>query len=383
MPRTDRAKEKRDAQQQTHERNALEVIEMHSIKKSMLSVVLAMLTFLGIIAGTYTVPAAHAAEETAATEDYHLWRQMDPRWADVAIGGSTIRRSGCLVTSIAILAAHSGTRDPNTFNPGTFANDMSALGGFTSGGAIASWATITQVLPEVRVVDYTSFKSSDQAGKAAEIKARMDQGYYVVVNVNWHWVFVEGVVGDDVYMIDPAKDDVLMFDAYDNANIIEYEVFTGKNPPPAFSAPVEGSVYETGEYCYTGEDDLDVYAAGTNATNSDPVAQLRNGHIVNVIAINADNGSKGYAMVNGIRVWLDLTQFTYAVPDDVLTSGDINSDGAVDCYDLALVNEYIKSLTYLPDGVSILSSCEIEAADINGDGIVDNADILGYLELVC
>ncbi|MBQ9899344.1 MAG: hypothetical protein IJM44_07850, partial [Ruminococcus sp.] len=308
---------------------------MHSIRKSLLSVILALLVFMAALTGISTTSPAVRAEE-----DYHLWSQMDPRWGNIPIGGSTIAKSGCLVTSIAILAVHSGEKDPETFNPGTFANSMSALGGFTSGGAIASWATITQVLPDVRVVDYTQFKSSDQAGKAAEIKARMDAGYYVIVNVNWHWVFVEGVVGNDVYMIDPAKDDVLLFDAYANSGILEYEVFTGKNPPPAFTAPgsaeevtttvteetttttapvttepvtttttvtaAPDDTYELGEYCYTGFEPLGVYVS--DSEEAELMTELRSGNIVSVLQVS---DGRGLTKINGAPVWIDITKLTY------------------------------------------------------------------------
>lgn len=35
--------------------------------------------------------------------------------------------------------------------------------------------------------------------------------------------------------------------------------------------------------------------------------------------------------------------------------GDINKDGEINLYDLSLLNEYIRSLKFLPEGVSILS----------------------------
>ncbi|MDE5771791.1 MAG: hypothetical protein K2I06_09230, partial [Ruminococcus sp.] len=44
---------------------------------------------------------------------------------------------------------------------------------------------------------------------------------------------------------------------------------------------------------------------------------------------------------------------------------------------------YLKSLKFLPEGVSILSRSEIETADINGDGVVDNGDVIEYLSFIC
>ena len=197
-------------------------------KKGLLSLFLAMLTVFGVFSGTYRMTEVHAVE------DYHLWRQNDPRWGSTPTGGSDIARTGCLVTSLAILAVHSGAESTDSFDPGVLANRISSVGGFDYSGGIASWAAITSALPDVKVVGYRYFQAYDQSGKAAEIKSVLDSGLYVICNVGGHWVFVEGVVGDDVYMIDPAKDDVLMFSAYNGQYITSYEVFTGKNPPPEF-----------------------------------------------------------------------------------------------------------------------------------------------------
>ncbi|MDE5771207.1 MAG: hypothetical protein K2I06_06200, partial [Ruminococcus sp.] len=192
-------------------------------------ITLAALVFIGSFNGSYRY------SEVYAEEDYHSWSQMDERWADIPMGYSNMAVSGCFVTSIAILAAHSGSVNPESFNPGVFAQAINGINGFTYGGALASWSTVSAIIPDVKIQGVNYFKSSDKSGKADEIRSVMENGYYVICNVGNHWVFVENVTDDDVYMIDPAKDEILMFDTYSNYDITEYEVITGKNPPSLFT----------------------------------------------------------------------------------------------------------------------------------------------------
>ncbi|MDE7138619.1 MAG: hypothetical protein K2O29_09245, partial [Ruminococcus sp.] len=208
-------------------------------RKGLYGVTLAALVFVGAFNGSYRY------NEVYAIEDYHSWSQMDERWADIPMGYSNMAASGCFVTSIAILAAHSGSVNPETFNPGVFAQAINGINGFTYGGAVASWSTVSAIIPDVNIVGLKYFQSSDKSGKADEIRSAMENGYYVICNVGNHWVFVENVTDDDVYMIDPAKDEVLMFDTYSNYNITEYEIITGKNPPSLFTAVGNDSVVTT------------------------------------------------------------------------------------------------------------------------------------------
>ena len=71
--------------------------------------------------------------------------------------------------------------------------------------------------------------------KAAEMKEYLDKGLYVICNVGGHWVYVDGIIGDDVYMADPAKDEIMMFKAYNNASITCFQALKGKNPYSGFT----------------------------------------------------------------------------------------------------------------------------------------------------
>ena len=91
----------------------------------------------------------------------------------------------------------------------------------------------------------------------------------------------------------------------------------------------------------------------------------------------------GLVTINGEDGWIDMSSMTVANCFTHSIKGDINRDGEINLYDISLINEYLKSLKFLPEGVSILSRSEIETADINGDGVVDNGDVIEYLSLIC
>ena len=137
---------------------------------------LTLLIVLGVMAGVY-----RPSQTAKAAEDFRLWRQMDSRWGNTAIGGSNVRRSGCYITSIAMVAVASGARDTSNFDPGVFAQQLNNIGAFNSSGGLSSWASVNKVVKEISIDSANlNFKSSDQKGKAAEIKAALDKGSYVI-----------------------------------------------------------------------------------------------------------------------------------------------------------------------------------------------------------
>ncbi|MDE6679705.1 MAG: hypothetical protein K2K02_11755, partial [Ruminococcus sp.] len=193
-------------------------------RKGLYNIALATLIFAG------TLNALDKPVNVYASEDYHSWRQYDERWADIQIGNTNIGYSGCFVTSIAIMAVHSGSKSAENFNPGLFALALNGIDGFDYYGSL-QWSAVSAVIPDVEILGVNYFQSYDEQDKINEIRYVMEEGYYVICNVGNHWVFVEDVGENDVYMIDPATDNVLMFDSYENYNINYYEILTGKNPP--------------------------------------------------------------------------------------------------------------------------------------------------------
>ena len=397
---------------------------MRTVKeKSIFSVLLALFILIGMLAGVcQTNIKAHGAE------DFRLWRQNDESWGSYAIGGSTVRSSGCYITSIAMAAVASGAKDTESFDPGVFAKTLDDMGAFNQWGGLSSWSSVNKAIPEVSIATSNlSFKSDTQSGKAAEIKEYLDKGLYVICNVGGHWVYIDGVIDDDVYMADPAKDEILMFEAYDNENITVFQAIKGKNPYSGFTplkiiekepeaSTVTSSIttktaaalttttavqtttktttttkaqttprpavttvtYKAGEYYCCDSAPVKVWSDAK--AQKDAIALLTDGNVVNVLSVS---GTVGEVKINGKRGYVELTKLCYAGEPEIFDTGDVNNDGAFNAYDLALINEYLNSLGKLPEGISVLTSSEIASADISGDGIVDSDDVLLYLMLIC
>ncbi len=66
------------------------------------------------------------------------YKQFDDEWGSAALGSSTIKSSGCLVTAMAMLHSYTENAD---ITPVTMRDLLS----FTGGGALASWSDITSL----------------------------------------------------------------------------------------------------------------------------------------------------------------------------------------------------------------------------------------------
>ena len=328
-----------------------------------------------------------------AAEEYTTWSQLDPRWSSVSIGMYNIGNSGCLITSLSIMAMHSGSIDDaamknlgitdiSQFDPGVLANAYTARGGFNQWGGIASWGTISQIIPSIIWGCDAKFKSSDAEGIAAEIKELQAQGYHVIVNVNGHhWVYIEGVLDGRIFMFDPACDERIVTDYYTLEGQNEYWALKGKNPPPPVDpsgVPVKKLPEEREYFCREGSF-TDVYST---SGDSEQVFRLDAGTVVTVCAIDGDMAgiSDGYGGISG---WIRLDRLDEAGDEPELMTGDINGDGIVDEYDLALLNDHLSGTERLPAGASILRRCEEAAGDLNCDGFTDRDDVAAYLAMIC
>ncbi len=354
---------------------------MQRIRKNTLTILLAlMLAFTGCFL---------SVGGSCAADDYHSWRQNDPRWGSTNMNGSTLASSGCLITSLAIMAMHSDSIDSTAlknlgiskkedFNPGVLAKAYSARGAFTYGGGIASWGTISQIIPNITFVKDARFNSSDKKGIAAEITAMMKSGLHIIVNVNGHhWVYIEGVKGEDIYMIDPASDAVIVSDYYQIIGNCEYWALKCKNPPTVdFKAPV--THYDTMEYICSGSGSVYESEAASKQTDV-----LKEGYVFSVGKISGgcaliiqENNDGSQTEVGWVKT--AAIEKTSAISSE---RGDINCDGTIDRYDLAILNEYLNDST--PAWARTLTSAELKAADMNGDGKVNGNDVISYLEVIC
>lgn len=167
--------------------------------------------------------------------NWENWKQCDPKWGNISLGGSTVCGIGCLATSVSMLVANSGLKAnvSGELNPGTFITALKSKGGFIDGGNFV-WNSVSNVVPGFNYGGQITLCGMSKAQKAKKVKELLDKGYYVVMEVKGaycggsgqHWVAVTGVNGSTISMADPAGVDdsnTNLFGKYGNAaSIIAY-----------------------------------------------------------------------------------------------------------------------------------------------------------------
>ncbi len=157
------------------------------------------------------------------------WKQWDPTWSSNQLGSSkTIGSSGCLVTSVAMLMARSGTQLTNasTFNPAVLVDTLNNNGGFS--GNDFTWTGYQSLAPNWRVGDSVSISTSDSATLANKIQEELStpaEGQYqkfIVVQIyhdggSQHWVAVTGAQNGQLSILDPNKDGYTLDENYPGA----------------------------------------------------------------------------------------------------------------------------------------------------------------------
>lgn len=160
----------------------------------------------------------------ASTGDWANWKQYDPAWKNVPLGPSTVGAIGCAMTSVSIQIARSGvsTTLGADFNPGTFALALRGVGGFDKKGNI-NWSSVSNIAPSfqwtgTRAQGYTSPSTIDSLIK---------QGYYVILNVKngRHWVAVDRVEGNKIFMFDPGSGGTEVGQTYGLNSIVGYTTY--------------------------------------------------------------------------------------------------------------------------------------------------------------
>lgn len=159
------------------------------------------------------------------TGPFTEWRQYDPAWGSIPLGrsSSTIKRAGCLATSVAIQVARSGIQNPITpFNPGTFVQKGTQNGMFIGPNFV--WSSPSKIIPGFRYDGGNDKRICGQSKgqKISTIQTMINSGCYVVLEVKscgsggQHWVAVTGTTNSGINMIDPASDQTEVFSKYGN-----------------------------------------------------------------------------------------------------------------------------------------------------------------------
>ena len=165
------------------------------------------------------------------------WKQKGREWSNIKIGNTnkTIGDVGCLVTSVSILIKKSGvpTKDIYPFNPGTFVTALNNVYGFD--GANLQYGPISKVVPDFVYQGRINLRDKTKSEKLALIKRYYEEGYYLATEVAGatetaqHWVAIDNVVGDKVYMLDPGSDATNMWRQYDWNKTTQFVYFKANN----------------------------------------------------------------------------------------------------------------------------------------------------------
>lgn len=194
------------------------------------------LVFLLLFNCTNVFKKLQSVSAATVTGEYITWKQSDPRWANIYLSESreNMTQIGCAVTSVAILVVHSGCRTEANFNPGILCNFLNANKGFDSYGNLF-WAKTNEMVPDFKFVKSAMLSGNTQAEKTDEIKSYLDNGYHLIVGVNdgTHWVAVDKVKDNTVYMFDPARTNTnVLFQKYNSSGISRIRIYKGlKNAP--------------------------------------------------------------------------------------------------------------------------------------------------------
>lgn len=144
--------------------------------------------------------------------DAESWKQCDSRWGSLKVRSGTICKIGCALTSVSIQIARSGTNTnvSGEFNPGTFMQLHRDNGGFSANDSI-TW-NVTDVAPNFKFNGSTRLGGTKQQ-KMQKINEYLSNGEYIVLGVSYtytgeynidHYVAVDHVGNDEIYVFDPA-----------------------------------------------------------------------------------------------------------------------------------------------------------------------------------
>lgn len=177
--------------------------------------------------------------------DYKYWKQgSGSPWASYSLGNSTIGSIGCAAVSVSILLVGSGAEkdrylvyqsgalatvdDVRGFNPAVFVREMTANGGFTSGGGMY-WYKVSTVYKNFGTTVYDTGKTSsdfsrlNHNGQATSLKNHLAAGKFILICVNnpktgnTHWLPVDYATDSAIYVCDPGyRTNSTPFDVFDS-----------------------------------------------------------------------------------------------------------------------------------------------------------------------
>lgn len=178
---------------------------------------------------------------SSVTGEFANWKQTDSEWGSIPLGGSSsMSKIGCLITSIAIQIARSGTQIgtlPNgfsSFNPGAFVTSLNENGGFVGGGNFA-WKGQTVIAPNWEFGEYKSVNISDNKKLADTLSKELSGGNkYIVIQIkhsksSQHWIAVDSVSNGEVTLFDPGAKGTTLDENYTSWVVQGYRVMYARD----------------------------------------------------------------------------------------------------------------------------------------------------------
>lgn len=167
---------------------------------------------------------------------YLNWKQCGSSWSNKMLGNSSssVCKSGCLTTAVAIQMANSNTlKSPSSFNPGVLVNTLNSHGGYS--GANFTWNGWQTLAPNFKLYNSSASISGTKNQKAKQLATYINRKYYPVVEVKQcigrqHWVAVIAVKGTKVIMADPASNstDLSYYSCFSNSGTQRVALFEVK-----------------------------------------------------------------------------------------------------------------------------------------------------------
>ncbi len=241
----------------------------------------------------------------ASTGEYKTWKQKDPQWGSMSLGGSsyTVASSGCAVCSVAFLLVHSGCLDETEINPGILCDFLNKNGGLDKSGNIY-WGVVSKLVPEFTFSGTAYLYGSTAEEKTAEIKSYIDAGYYVISDVKYsgHWVAIDKVEDGVAYSIDSASYvSNVLFEQYDFRGATRLKLYRKGDPKPVVTTPPSTSQteYKPGTYITT-----DVLNVRTEPSTSGAKISLLNNNVS--VKVTEVSSGWGKITVDGSTGWICL-----------------------------------------------------------------------------
>lgn len=168
------------------------------------------------------------SENTAAVGSFRQWTQCGQSWSNKKIGSGTMCKIGCLVTSISIQIARSGTTiTTDSINPGIAAKKFK----FDGNGNLY-WASVNNLAPYFKRKTEFSAVGMSRVSLANKILSYDSNKYYFILNVGkigrekaHHYVALDYVDNDgNIYIMDPASTSITsLYDYYKVYKVVVYE----------------------------------------------------------------------------------------------------------------------------------------------------------------